>query len=297
MPTWVKSRVRAGRCAAPRVEALEERWMLNGGPGPSGYGAPGPHAPALFGSPPQQAAPADPSCSAPAARAGCAGTGQVGGREAVPVPQDCAPHLTAASGPAPPSSAVIAGPGRAAPADRPVSADRISGAPPGSGPVEVAGREASPAQHPAGEGTPSGPAGAATASFAPALFVLRREDNEGAADVPIADEAAPPWPQNGLLLPGGPGVPEALAASLPAARGLLAEGATCAVSAVGRAVEALAEPLRTEAGGTAGLLYWVGFSSWVVAAALACEGARRSRRRPTLALPATTAALPPEADL
>ncbi|HEX5271363.1 MAG TPA: hypothetical protein VFW33_12780 [Gemmataceae bacterium] len=97
--------------------------------------------------------------------------------------------------------------------------------------------------------------------------------------------------------PAGPirHIPQALAASLPLAQGLLAEGATVAVGAVERAVEALTDPLRAVEGGSAGLLYWVGCSSWVAAAALACEGARRAwRRRPALA--AAPSDLTPEGD-
>jgi hypothetical protein len=130
--------------------------------------------------------------------------------------------------------------------------------------------------------------------------VTWRDSDGGAADGAVVAEAVPCAPRKGALLPAGPAdqVAAALAASLPAARGLLAEGATVAVGAVERAVEALANPLQVVEGGSSSALYWVGASAWVVAAALACEGARRSWRRqfPLATSPAVGPDLPPEGE-
>jgi hypothetical protein len=116
----------------------------------------------------------------------------------------------------------------------------------------------------------------------------------GAADLTDV-RAEPGSPHKAPLLPAGPAarVPGALAA-LPLAQGLLAEGAVIGAGAAGRAVNALTEPLLTAEGGSSAFLYWVGCSSWVVAAALACEAARRSWRRRTAL--ASAPSLPPEAD-
>jgi hypothetical protein len=160
---------------------------------------------------------------------------------------------------------------------------------PGNGPV---GPEAPPgAEPPAGDGPPS-TTPAARAVLAPVALVLWREGNDGGdfrgavgvAEPRLPDKAPPP---PGARLPG------ALAA-LPLAQGLLAEGVALGAGAAGRAVNALTEPLSAAEGGSGAFLYWVGVSSWVAAAALACEGARRSWRRRTAL--AAAAGLPPEAD-
>jgi hypothetical protein len=82
-------------------------------------------------------------------------------------------------------------------------------------------------------------------------------------------------------------------APLPQAAGLLTEGVTLGATALERAVEALTEPLGSVDSGSAGALYWLGCSSWLVAAALACEAARRTLpRRPADALPRLANLLP-----
>jgi hypothetical protein len=82
-------------------------------------------------------------------------------------------------------------------------------------------------------------------------------------------------------------------AALPQAAGLLTEGVTLGVTALERAVEALTEPLGSVDSGSAGALYWLGCSSWLVAAALACEAARRTlSRRPAGTLPRLANLLP-----
>jgi hypothetical protein len=86
----------------------------------------------------------------------------------------------------------------------------------------------------------------------------------------------------------------------PRAEGLLTEGILLAVTTLGRAAEALVEPVAGAEGGLSGGLYWLGISAWLLAAALACEGARRSLARRAAegpALPFNTTDPPPEADL
>ena len=72
MPTWVKSRVRARNLSTLRVEALEERWLLSGGPGPSSFGTPD-HAAAVVSGRSCGGAMTDSSSPAPAGQSGCAG--------------------------------------------------------------------------------------------------------------------------------------------------------------------------------------------------------------------------------
>jgi hypothetical protein len=82
-------------------------------------------------------------------------------------------------------------------------------------------------------------------------------------------------------------------AVLPQAAGLLTDGVTQGVTALERAVEALTEPLGSVETGSGDALYWLGCSSWLVAAALACEAARRTLpRRPAEALPRLANLLP-----
>jgi hypothetical protein len=93
----------------------------------------------------------------------------------------------------------------------------------------------------------------------------------------------------------GEPAPGAGALALPQVQGLLTERAQWGLTALGRAAGALTEPLVIE-GGSADVLYWLGCSSWVVAAGLACEGVRRWRtRRPDDAV--QLAAPRPEAPL
>jgi hypothetical protein len=105
-------------------------------------------------------------------------------------------------------------------------------------------------------------------------------------------------PVGGSPSPGSPdeGAPDAGPAPLPLAAGLLTDGVRLGVTALERAVDALTEPLgRPEAGG-ADVLYWVGCSSWVVAAALACEAARRCLRRHRAGEPPRLPGLLPEGE-
>jgi hypothetical protein len=168
--------------------------------------------------------------------------------------------------------------------------------------VGVAGPEAQPACEPTkGEGVPFATQFAAPAPVAPVLVALAWDGNGGGglpgdASAAIAAADQPPSPRQGPSPPADQGMPmpDALAASLPLARGLLVEGVALGVGRVECAVQALTEPLLTAEGSSAVFLYWAGFSSWVVAAAMACEAARRSwRRRPALA---ASPDLAPEAD-
>jgi hypothetical protein len=166
----------------------------------------------------------------------------------------------------------------------------------GTGAVGAVGPESPSGAEPlGGEASPSATPATAGAALAPVVFVPWWEGNGGAADVAVGAE--PRLPHKAPLLPAGPGarVPDALAAALPLAHGLLAEGVALGAGAAERAVNALTEPLLAAEGESGAFLYWVGFSSWVVAAALACEGARRSWRRRTAL--AAAAGLPPEGDL
>jgi hypothetical protein len=173
---------------------------------------------------------------------------------------------------------------RGAADDRLLSADLIAASFGGNGPV---GPEApSGAEPPGGEGSPAVRPAVSGALLATVALVPWGAGNGGgelprAADGP-GGAAEPGPPDKAPLLPAAPGdrVPGTLAA-LPLAQGLLAEGAVIGTGAVERAVNALTEPLLAAEGGSGAFLYWVGCSSWVVAAALACEAARRSWRRRT----------------
>jgi hypothetical protein len=89
------------------------------------------------------------------------------------------------------------------------------------------------------------------------------------------------------------------ALTLPRVEGLLTQGVTFGVAALERAARALTEPMQIAERGYADVLYWLGCSSWVLAAALACEGLRRClpRRPDQFASSARLPDLLPEADL
>jgi len=63
--------------------------------------------------------------------------------------------------------------------------------------------------------------------------------------------------------------------ALPSPQGasLLTAGMTLDIARLERAIQALVAPMVEE--GSKDLFYWLGLSSWLVAAALACEAARR----------------------
>jgi hypothetical protein len=138
---------------------------------------------------------------------------------------------------------------------------------------------------------------------APVLLALPRSPGGGGAAG--GDDVASPGPSEppkyGAMLPGGPGesAADTRAIALPPPKGLLVEGVTVGAAAAERAVQALAEPILAAGDGPADLLYWAGLSSWVAAAALACEGARRYwQRRAAQPAPALASSdLLPEADL
>jgi hypothetical protein len=71
------------------------------------------------------------------------------------------------------------------------------------------------------------------------------------------------------------GVRQEWLASAPQVATLLTEGVTLGVTTLERAVRALAEPMLDAGSAPHGVLYWVGVSSWLAAAALACESVRR----------------------
>jgi hypothetical protein len=138
----------------------------------------------------------------------------------------------------------------------------------------------------------------------PSSAVVRQRVGEGSTVTAAAHRepaAAPVEPES----PGSGGQPSAdserpaAAAPLPRAIELLAEGVTLGATALERAVQALAEPLDPAGGGLSGVLPWLGLSSWVVAAVLAGEAARRSltrRAAPAPALPGGLTGLLPEAE-
>jgi hypothetical protein len=142
---------------------------------------------------------------------------------------------------------------------------------------------------------PAGLEGSAVAppvvSAAPVLLALLRWSGGevGADGDAVPGAGAPESPKKGPVLLGPPNEPAANigAAALPPGKGLLVEGAALGVTAVGRAVGALVEPMLSAGSGSTDLLFWLGVSSWVAAAALACEGARRCwLRRPAQPAPA-----------
>jgi hypothetical protein len=122
----------------------------------------------------------------------------------------------------------------------------------------------------------------------PASRVLRPSAGEVAAAVAGAARAAvespgePASPGGGLPSGNEDGrAPNPEALTLPRAEGLLTQGVRLGVAALGDAAGALAEPLLAAEGASADVLYWLGLSSWLLAAALAGEGARRYlRQRP-----------------
>ncbi|MCI0460532.1 MAG: hypothetical protein L0Z62_26560 [Gemmataceae bacterium] len=85
-------------------------------------------------------------------------------------------------------------------------------------------------------------------------------------------------------------------ASAPQGASLLTEGVTWGATALERAVQALVEPML-DVEGKPNTLYWLGVSSGIVAAALACEGVRRRFGHPATQEPAFAVGssdLPPE---
>ncbi len=141
-------------------------------------------------------------------------------------------------------------------------------------------------------------------SAAPAVLPLVVSRGDGEADTArpsrevIHGPRAPLSPGDGGARPEGPeerGHEAAAPDALPRAAGPLTEGLLLGVGNLGRAVEALVDPTAAGRDPTAGL-YWLGVSSWLLAAALAWEAARRGRARRAERHPSLTA-LPPETDL
>jgi hypothetical protein len=146
----------------------------------------------------------------------------------------------------------------------------------------LAGEAAAPA-------LPSEPAPAA-----PAIFVLRAA--EGVCEVDALEPActSAPAPVKSAA-PGDSGpareslvrhAPRAEPPPSPLRAGLLTEGVNFDLAALGRAISGLVEPTQDGRGVASGTLSWLGLSSWLVAAALACEGARRAWARRAAANPA-----------
>jgi hypothetical protein len=132
------------------------------------------------------------------------------------------------------------------------------------------------------------------APVAPAFFVLRAA--EGACEVDASDPVSASAPAPGKSAAPGEGGParenqarhgpRAEPPPSPLRAGLLTEGVTIDLAALGRAISGLVEPTQDGRGGASGTLAWLGLSSWLVAAALACEGARRAWARRAAANPA-----------
>jgi hypothetical protein len=97
-------------------------------------------------------------------------------------------------------------------------------------------------------------------------------------------------------LPAETAPPLSDGAFTPQTANLLLGSITAGTAALDRAVQEWLAPLRDAGGPLARSLYWVGTATWVTAAVLAAEGARRYlvRRRGETEFPAD---LLPEADL
>jgi hypothetical protein len=94
------------------------------------------------------------------------------------------------------------------------------------------------------------------------------EDVVASAELEVLDDAS-------LTAVSPDGARREWLASAPQVATLLTEGVTLGVTALERAVGALAEPMLDAASAPHDVLYWVGVSSWVAAAALAAETVRR----------------------
>jgi hypothetical protein len=134
------------------------------------------------------------------------------------------------------------------------------------------------------------PSGTDLAPAAPALV-------RGRIEVP----AEPDSPGNAALPPGhhNERSPGTEIAALPRLEGLITEGVQLGTAALERAAQALAEPMLSADGAADGILYWLGLSSWLLAAALAGEGVRRCllRSPQDSALSPRSTDLLPETDL
>lgn len=73
-------------------------------------------------------------------------------------------------------------------------------------------------------------------------------------------------------------VPDKVSA-VPQEEGLLMGGIAFSAAALENAIQSLMEPILAVEGRVADILYWMGFSSWLLAAGLALEAARRWNRR------------------
>jgi hypothetical protein len=144
---------------------------------------------------------------------------------------------------------------------------------------------------------------ASMAQLAAAFSLRLRTGDDGAPTTgadrdPAESLGGPESPENGGQLPGSRdgATADTDTAALPQVAGLLTEGVSLGVATLECAAGVLTEPLLTT---DAGALYWLGCSSWLLAAALACEGVRRClpRRTDHGALSLRPPDFPPEADL
>jgi hypothetical protein len=94
------------------------------------------------------------------------------------------------------------------------------------------------------------------------------EDVVTSAELEVLDDAT-------LTAVSPNGIRQEWLASAPQVATLLTEGVSLGVTVLERAVGALAEPMLDAASAPHNVLYWVGVSSWVAAAALAGETLRR----------------------
>jgi hypothetical protein len=94
------------------------------------------------------------------------------------------------------------------------------------------------------------------------------EDVVTSAELEVLDDTA-------LIAISPEGARQEWPASVPQVATLLTEGVSLGVTALERAVRALAEPMLDAGGAPHDVLYWMGVSSWLVAAALAGETVRR----------------------
>jgi hypothetical protein len=142
-----------------------------------------------------------------------------------------------------------------------------------------------------------------TGPVIPSLSGLRAVNGTSETELPRTSRPGPsgmPEPESAAAEIASPASAERVARlsespPAPQGAGLLAAGLALDTAALERAVQALVAPLL-EAGSPTSL-YWVGFSSWLLATALACEAARRRYRpRPAdaFAFPAIPADFLPE---
>jgi hypothetical protein len=357
MLTWVTRHRRRTAACLPRLEPLEDRWLLDGSallapsrvPAPSPdilLAAPMPEGPVLVASPHDIAFDSGPTPLAPDGSA-CATADPTPGPagDATFLPTSAAPRLVIVIvmnfAPFQPGGGDVQGDERhdpasqtpiAAPIARPAAADAVAAATAlpaqtvtaapadrasssgtttatlagavaallvGAGPTHVA-------ENPGPRGSAFG-ASAGSGTLVAAAAVVRPSGTDVALAAPalvhghVEGPAEPDSPGNVALPPGNHDerAPDAELVALPRLEGLITEGVQLGTSALERAARALAEPMLSADAASAGVLYWLGFSSWLLAAALAGEGARRCLLRgpQNSASPPRTTDLLPEADL